>query len=88
MTFDLRPELGPWWVVARQAGHKTAVHSIQEEAYSKAQLQEVHQSLATLLQVFDPQKAARNQEAQDRNMGEDNIPLLAVAERVALTKEQ
>jgi len=47
-----------------------------------------HQNLATLPQVLDPQRAAQDQEVQDRNMGEDNIPLLGVAERVALTKVQ
>jgi len=89
MTFDLQPEQDPWWTVARQADRKTVDHSIQEGAYSKAPSEEEgHQNLATPPQALGPQKAARNQEAQDRNMGEDNILLLAVAERMALTQAQ
>jgi hypothetical protein len=89
MTFDPRPELDPWWAAARQAGRRTAVHSIHEGAYNKEPLEEgVHRNLAILPLALDPRRAARNQEAQDRNMAEDNIPLLAVAERVARKKAQ
>jgi len=36
--------------------------------------------------MFGPQKVERTREEQDRSMGEDNIPLPVVAERMALTR--
>lgn len=66
-----------------------AVHSIQEEACSKAPSQEVRRNLATLQEALDPQREVRNQEGQDRNMGADNIPPpLVEEERVTLAGVQ
>lgn len=66
-----------------------AVHSIQEEAYSKASSEEVRQNLGTLPRAPDPQGVVQNQEGEDRNMGEDNIPpLVEEEERMASRKVQ
>jgi hypothetical protein len=67
-----------------------ADQSIQEEAYSKAS-SEVRQNLGTLPRAPDLQGVVQNQEGEDRNMGEGNIPPLAVAvvvERMASRKVQ
>lgn len=67
------------------------VHSIQEEAYSKALEEEVRQSWGTLPRAPDPQRVVRNQEGEGRNMGADNNPplvVVAVVERMALTRVQ
>lgn len=91
MSFEAQPELDPWRAAARQEGHNMAVHSIQEEAYSKASSEEVRQNLGTLPRAPDPQRVVQNQEGEDRNMGADNIPPLVVVaevERLALTRVQ
>lgn len=89
MSFEARPELDPWWAAARQEDRNTAVHSIQEEACSKTPSEEVRQNLGILPGAPDPQKAAQNQEGEDRNMEADNIPpLVVVVERMALAGVQ
>lgn len=88
MSLEAQPELDPWLAAARQEGRNTEVHSIQEEAYSKASLGEVRQNSGTLPRVPDPQEVVRNQEGEDRNMGADNNPPPVVVERMALTGAQ
>lgn len=85
MSLEAQPELDPWLAAARQEGRNTEVHSIQEEAYSKASSGEVRQNSGTLPRVPDPQGVVRNQEGEDRNMVADNIPPpVVVVERMAL----
>jgi hypothetical protein len=91
MSFEAQPELDPWWAASRQEGRNTGVHSIQEEAYSKALEEEVRQNWETLPRSPDRQKVVRNQEEEGRNTGADNNPPLVVAavvERLALTRVQ
>lgn len=87
VSFEAQHELDPWWAASRQEGRNTAVHSIQEEAYSKALEEVVRQNWETLPRSPDPQEVVRNQEGEGRNMGADNNPplvVVAVVERVAL----